>query len=375
MIHKRSYKAALFFYKNRASINIELKSKGIGMQDSIFRSGLRSLAVAFFAVIGVGLGLVLFSLLLAGFSTGTVDNKLTTVNTQEVLPNAEGKRTAFSTKTPAILQINIDGIIGTENVDMTTIRQQLVESREGDFSEDQVKGLLLYINTPGGTVVDADGIYRAVKEYKEKYNVPVYAYVDGMCASGGIYVASAADKILASDVSIIGSVGVLAPTMFNLVKMLEKIGVDTVTLTAGKDKDAMNPFRSWKPGEEENYQQIVDYYYRHFIDIVTSSRPDIDQTKLIKDYGARVFSAPEALERGFIDESGVQLSDAIEALAKEAKIEDDYQVVRLKSKKWWSSLFNSSSSALFTGKINHQIQLGPEFEPALQGQFLYLYRP
>lgn len=65
---------------------------------------------------------------------------------------------------------------------------------------------LVYINTPGGTVVDADGIYRALLEYKTKYDVPIYAYIDGLCASGGMYVALAADKIFASDVSLIGSV-------------------------------------------------------------------------------------------------------------------------------------------------------------------------
>jgi protease-4 len=345
------------------------------MQDSIFRSSLRSLMVGFFTVTGIGLALLLFSVLIAGLSTSATDTKLSSSYVEEVLPDAEGKRTSFLKTTPVVLQINIDGLIGTDELNMTTVRQQLIESREGDFSEDRVKALLLYINTPGGTVVDADGIYRAIKDYKEKYQVPVYAYVDGLCASGGMYIAAAADKIYSSDVSLVGSVGVLAPTMFNLTKLLEKIGIETVTLTAGKDKDAMNPFRPWKPGEEENYQELINYYYQHFLNVVTSNRPQVDPNKLVKEYGARVFNAPQAFQQGLIDQSGISLSDTIKALLQEANVEGDYQVIRLKDKNWWSTLFSSNANALLTGKIKHQLQLTPELESAFQGQFLYLYRP
>lgn len=345
------------------------------MKESIFYSGIRALFIAFFAVFGVMLAILLFTILIGALSTST-ENTVKTVNTEEIMPNAEGKRELLSKETPVILQINVDGIIGTDELNHKSVKQQLIESREGTFKDNRVKGVLVHINTPGGTVFDADGIYRAIKEYKDKYKVPVYAFVDGLCASGGMYVASAADKINATDVSLIGSVGVVAPTFMNFAKLLDKIGVEALTLTAGTDKDAMNPFRVWKPGEERNYQDLINYYYDHFVNVVTENRPLVNKEKLIKDYGARVFDAPIAKDYGFIDSGNATLAETLKELVHASGIEEgkEYQVIKLEKKDWFSSLF-STSSVLFTGKIKHEISLIPELDSGLQNQFLYLYRP
>lgn len=346
------------------------------MRDSILYSAIRALVVTFCVVIGLCLGFVFLSVLLGALAGESTDAKLTTVNTEEILPNAEGKREALASTVPVILQVNIDGIIGTESISEKSVRRQLVESREGTFKNNRVKGILLYINTPGGTVGDADGIFRALKEYKQKYEVPIYAYIDGLCASGGMYVALAADKIFASDISLIGSVGVIAPTFMNLTKLLEKIGIETLTISAGKGKDALNPLRSWKPGEDENYRQIIDYYYQHFVNLVTLHRPEVNKEKLVQDYGAHIFPAPDALERGFIDVSGVPLADALRELLKQVGITDDqYQLVRLENKGWWQSLFSAQASSLLSGKVKHQISFSPEVDILLRNQFLYLYCP
>ena len=181
------------------------------MRESILYSAVRALFVAFCVVIGLCLGFIFISVILGAFSGTTSESKLTTVNTEEILPNVHGQREVLSSDAPVILQINIEGIIGMEDLDAKTVRQLLVESREGSFKNNRVKGILLYINTPGGTVTDADDIFHALSEYKKKYSVPIYAYVDGLCASGGMYVALAADKIFANNVSLIGSIGVIAP--------------------------------------------------------------------------------------------------------------------------------------------------------------------
>ena len=263
------------------------------MRDSILYSAVRALAVAFCVVIGLCLGFVFISVIVGALTGGDIsETKLTTVNTEEILPNAEGSREALSKESPVILQINVDSVIGLENLDTKSIRQLLVESREGDFKHDRVKAILLYINTPGGTVNDADGIYRAIDEYKTKYHVPIYAYVDGLCASGGMYVAMAADKIYATETSLIGSIGVIAPTFMNLTKLLDKIGVDTLTMSAGKDKDALNPLRPWKPGEDENYRQIVDFYYDHFVSIVTRTAPQSPKKNWFKTMAQKSFPPP-----------------------------------------------------------------------------------
>lgn len=348
------------------------------MRDSIFYSSIRSLFVTFFATIGIGLAIVALFVFLAGLESigeDTTQLKFSAKNEAELLPDADGKRDVHAKTVPVVLQLNVRGIIGADSLTNEAVREMLIESREGDLKGDRVKALLVFIDSPGGTVVDSDGIYRAIKEYKSQFKVPVYAYVDGLCASGGMYVASAADKVYASDVSIIGSVGVLAPSFMNFSKTLDKIGVETLTLTAGKGKDAMNPLRPWTPGEQDNFQGLINYYYQQFVGIVTAARPRLDKTRLIDDFGAHVFAAPIAQEYGFIDVSGSSRDEALRALLKEANIEGQYQVVAMKSKNWFASLFSSEASSLFKGTIKHQLQLTPAMDPALQNKYLYLYQP
>ena len=349
------------------------------MRESILYSAIRSLLVAFCAVIGICLAFIALSLLIAGLTSKTgAEGKLKTVNSEEIMPDANNERKLLADTSPVILQIDIHGVIGTEDLDTKTIKRQLIESREESYKNDRVKAVLVHINTPGGTVFDADGIYRALKEYKEKYKVPMYSYVDGLCASGGMYIAAATDQIFASDISLIGSVGVIAPAFMNFTKLLEKVGVETLTISAGKDKDAMNPLRPWKPGEEKNYEDIIKYYYQHFINIVTLNRPQISQDKLVKDYGAQIFNAKEALDYGFINGIDQSIGETIKALAKEAKIEGSYQVIKLENKSWFSNLFSAESSLLpllKQGKIKHEFVIGSELPPSLQGKFLYYYNP
>ncbi len=345
------------------------------MRDSIFYSAFRALAVSFCVVIGLFLGFICLTFLLGMLSTGTVEQKLTPTFTEEILPNAKGKRESLASTTPIILQVNIEGIIGTDQLSEETVRNQLIESREGNYKNDRVKGVLVYINTPGGTVTGADGIYRALKEYKQKYQVPIFAYVDGLCASGGMYVALAADKIIATETSLIGSVGVIAPAFVNVTKLLEKIGVDALTISAGKGKDALNPLRPWKPGEEKNYVELIDFFYDHFVNLVANNRKDLSREKLVQEYGAHIFPAPLAQEYGFIDKSGMSLADTLQILADAAGITDDqYQVIRLEHKGWWKTLFSSKTS-LLQGKIEHQLTISPEIDIQFRNQFLYLYTP
>jgi protease IV len=344
------------------------------MRDSILFSSIRSFCVAFFSVIGILVAFTLMILLIALISEETPMDVQSNF-TAEIAPNAQNIRKALSKDAPVILKVNVEGVIGLDSLTTQTFRQQLIESREGTFKDNRVKAVLVYMNSPGGTVTDADGIYRALKSYKEQYKVPVYVYVDGLCASGGMYIAAAADKVYASDVSIIGSIGVLSPSFFNVTKLMDKVGVDALTLTAGKGKDELNPFRPWKAGEQDNMQHLIDYYYDYFVHIMTSNRPEINKEKLVADYGAKIFPASQALEYGYIDGSGYSLNDTLKLLAKQVGIEDDYyQVYQLEKKTWYSTLF-SASSALTHGKIKHQIELAPEFNPELMNQFLYLYKP
>ncbi len=346
------------------------------MQPSILRSVIRAFLSSFSALAGIGLGLLFITMIFSLLLDEDKDElEVKTHYSAKIMPNADDVRKAVSKNAPVILKVDITGTIGVEKLTGSAINELLTESREGVLKDDRVKALLIYINTPGGTVTDSDGIYRAIKEYKARYNVPVYAYVDGICASGGMYVASACDKIYASDVSLVGSIGVLVSPFFNVTGLMEKLGLEAKTLAAGKGKDELNPFRPWKEGEADSMKSILESLYAQFVDIVASNRPEIDRSRLVNDYGAHIFSAAKAEEYGFIDGIGMSLEQTIKLLAEKIGIEDDYyQVVRLDRKILISDFF-SRESPLMQGKVKHQLDLCPGFDLSLSNQFLYLYAP
>lgn len=336
--------------------------------DSIFKSALRSLLKSFFAITGLFLAVFLIISILAPFH-----EKITSDLT--ILPDLNGDTKTLPSSTPVVLQLNIHGVIGDKNnLNIDSVREGLLETRKGFFKKDRVKAILLHLNTPGGTVIDSDSIYTLLKNYKTKYKVPIYAYVEGLCASGGMYIASSCDKIYSSPVSTIGSVGVIIGPFFNLFKMLDKFGVESSTLTEGKNKDLFSPFRPWKENESESLKPLAADIYQRFVNIVSQARPLLTKEKLINDYGAKVFIAPEAEKLGYIDFGDSSYEEALSALLKAAKIDQKkpYQVVQVKTKKPWASdLF--SKSWLFKNKITHEVDLGPLSK--LETNFAYLYLP
>lgn len=342
-------------------------------RESIFVSALRSFTRMFFAVCGIFLAFVAMSILYNSLaSTDTIETKTKI----KYLTDAAGKREIVASTAPVILQIDFHGVIGEpKTLDTDVIQNVLVESRTGTLKDNRVKGILLHMNTPGGTVVDSDNIYRMLKEYKERYKVPIFAYVDGLCASGGMYISSAADQIYAGPASIVGSVGVIIGPFFNVVEAMGKIGILSQTITEGLDKDMMSPFRPWKENENASLKAVTAFFYQRFVDIVTSARPRMDRTKLVEEYGAKVFDPVQAEQFGYVDFANTSRDEALLALMKEANVnpEQPYQVVSLEQKsQWLSSLFNEKASPLFTGKIEHSIDTGA---PKIRDQIAYLYQP
>lgn len=334
-------------------------------------SAFRAFFVALFAVLGITVALVLVGL--GYYGLYSLAEEETYSSKVKLLPDAEGNRKKLTETAPVLLQINIEGEIGCDKLTGKNMEELLLDSRDEDaFKERHVKGVLLVINSPGGSVNDSDIIYRLIKQYKEQYKVPVFAFVDGLCASGGYYIACAADKIYASDVSLIGSIGVLAwPPFMNLVDALGKIGVSALTISAGTGKDQMNPFRTWKPDEQTQYQSLINFYYTRFVDVVCAGRT-LDKEKLVDTFGAKVFPAPEALKLGLVDSCCDTRAQALTDLAKAAKIEGKYQVVGFETKSWWKKLIKGeAASPLITGKIKHELDL-----PLHHGNpFSYIFIP
>ncbi len=330
---------------------------------------MRALFVSFFAVVGIAVAIAAVGI--GYYALVTIVEEESLPSKVKVLPDAEGSRTKLSSSTPVLLQIKLDGEIGKGKLTGKEIEEILLDTHE-DALKGRVKGILLVIHSPGGDANDSDVIYHLLKEYKEKYRIPIFAFIDGLCASGGYYIACAADKVFATSVSLVGSIGVVSwPPFMNVTDAMEKIGVNALTLSAGKGKDELNPFRTWKPDEQQNYQNIIHFLYDEFVAIVSADRK-INREVIVKELGAKVFPAHEALTLGLIDGNGYNRAQAVRELAKAAGIETHYQVVGFETESWWKKLMKEGSrSPLITGKIKHEFPL-----PRHHGNpFSYLFIP
>ncbi|MBI2743807.1 MAG: S49 family peptidase [Chlamydiales bacterium] len=343
-------------------------------RESIFSASLRSFFTSFAAILGVLVGLIIILFIVIGLSGSPLTEEETETS---IAADANGSRELLSPSTPAILRINIHGVIGEPLLDSQSIENILLDSRSGMLAGGRVKGILLHMNTPGGTVTDSDDAYRLIKAYKEKYKVPVYAYIEGMCASGGVYISSACDRIYATPSSIVGSVGVILGPTFNFTGTMDKIGVQALTITEGKDKDALNPFRPWKSDEDASLRAITSGLYTRFVDIVTEARPAINREKLVNEYGAHIFLADKAQELGYIDDANANYGKALSELVVAAGIKEKepYQVFELQPKMNFFSSLTHGKFAFLTGKVKHVLQIGPNMTSEMSGKLLYLYQP
>jgi protease-4 len=189
--------------------------------------------------------------------------------------------------------------------------------------DDRIKGLILRINSPGGTVTAADLIYHELAQFKKEHGLKIVACVTGLAASGGYYVAQAADQIVAQPTALIGSIGVLA-LKFNIKGLLDKLGVDTELVKTGKLKDLWSPFRPGTPEEERLMQGIINDFYQRFVTIVAENRR-ISRQEVLKYADGRIFTAGQAQAGNLIDRIGY-LEDAI-TLAQEIRGLEETRVV------------------------------------------------
>ncbi|HEY5235315.1 MAG TPA: S49 family peptidase [Rhabdochlamydiaceae bacterium] len=341
-------------------------------RESIFVGAIRSLCTSLATMLGIAIGI---GLIVMGLAFIIGPQYIPPKSEPVIMPDAEGDRALLSGHSPAILRIDLRGVIGVGDLTSDKIENVLLDSREDFLQGNRVKAVLLYINTPGGASDDCANIFMALSNYKTKYNVPIYAYVDGMCASAGMYIACVADKIYASPSSVIGSVGVRLGPVFNFSGAMEKVGVSSLTLTQGKDKDALNPFRPWGPNEDEDLKAIMAVLYDRFLTVVTTARPKLDKEKLINDYGAYIFIAKHAAELGYIDDGDMDYSRSLSSLVAAAQIpeHEKYQVVQLIPS---HPFLNSLSQSISPHKLLQSLGFSsPTNNPELNGKVLYLYQP
>jgi len=169
------------------------------------------------------------------------------------------------------------------------------------FEDENTQGIILRINSPGGSPVQAGYINDEIIRLRAKHqNIPVYAVITDMCASGGYYIASAADKIYANKASIVGSIGVVMAG-FGFVETIEKLGIERRLLHAGDNKGFMDPFRPLKAAETIHIQGLLNEIHQQFIDVVKQGRGD-----RLKDdetlFSGLIWTGKESIKLGLVDE-------------------------------------------------------------------------
>jgi protease-4 len=218
-----------------------------------------------------------------------------------------------------ILLIELAGVLAEEPLFTFESRPQVPllarvrEELEKAADDEQVRAVVLRINSPGGTVTASDILYHEIQRFKARRKVPVVASILDVGASGGYYVALAADRIVAHPTTVTGSIGVLMLTV-NSSGLLEKIGVSANYITSGRYKDMGSPFRGLTPEERAIFQEVIDQLYGRFVALVVRNRR-LDEPRVRSFADGRIYTASEALGLGLVDQIGY-LEEAI-ALAKE----------------------------------------------------------
>lgn len=165
--------------------------------------------------------------------------------------------------------VELDGVISS---DSGASAERVTTGLKDAFEDKNTKGVILRINSPGGSPVQSSTINTEIHRLREKYpNVPLYAVVEDLCASGGYYVAVAADKIFVDQASILGSIGVLMDS-FGLTDAIDKLGIERRLFTAGENKGFLDPFSPIEPEQKRHVQLMLTEIHQQFIAAVRKGR-------------------------------------------------------------------------------------------------------
>ncbi|MDP5240871.1 S49 family peptidase [Uliginosibacterium sp. 31-16] len=209
--------------------------------------------------------------------------------------------------------VQLEGVIGASS---EVKAEETIEALQAAFEAKSAKGVVLRINSPGGSPVQAGMIYDEIRRLRAKYpDKPVYAVVEDVCASGGYYVAAAADKIYVDKASIVGSIGVRMDG-FGFTGTMEKLGVERRSITAGENKAFLDPFSPQNPKHVEFAKGMLAEIHQQFIDVVRQGRG-----KRLKEtpemFSGLFWSGAKSIELGLADELGTLDSVARDVLKAE----------------------------------------------------------
>jgi protease-4 len=251
-----------------------------------------------------------------------------------------------------ILLLDISGFLSESNVSpslvvgtapphvplLVRLREELKKAAE----DTDVRALLVRINSPGGTVTAADIIHQELDGWKRETGRPVVAVMLDVAASGGYYVALAADTIVAHPTSVTGSIGVIMFSL-NAEGLMQKVGLSAAAIKSGERKDMGSPFRTLTDEERKIFQGVIDNLYAQFVaKLVASRRLPPETARSIAD--GRIYSAQQALALKLVDRVGY-MPDAVDAARRAAGVDEARVVVYHRPRDYRATYYASAQAA------------------------------
>ena len=256
----------------------------------------------------------------------------------------------------------------TEEVSLVARVKEELQKAEKDKD---VAGILLKIDSPGGTVTASDMIYHELMEFKRKTGKRVEACILGLGASGAYYIASASDHIMAFPTALTGSIGVIAMKI-DIHALMDKVGVKNETFKSGENKDLLSPFRPSSPEQVQIMQTIINQLHQRFVDVVVQGRKGVlTREEIAKLADGRIYTAEQALSSKLIDRIGY-MDNAVAQIKKDLKLEQARLIAYVRPGSYKGNIYSS-----YPAGTSWPVSLLNEggLWPFPEVKFMYLWNP
>jgi protease IV len=266
-----------------------------------------------------------------------------------------------------MFNVQSGGLFGSGENPVSVFQEKLDRAKD----DDNVKAVMLRINSPGGSVAASDAMHHMLVSFRKETRKPVICCMMDMAASGGYYLACGGDGIMAQPATVTGSIGTIMQTV-SFAGTMEKLGIEAVTIKSGELKDLASPLKKLTPTERELLQKIISRFYESFLGVVLSGRPGLSREKLLPLADGRVFTADQALEAGLIDRIGYP-GDAVKWAKQQAKVKAAKVIMYHRPYGYKANLYSTATTTPPAGAlVNIEI---PNWLKSQGPQFLYLWQP
>jgi len=314
--------------------------------------------------------LIVAALIVQGCALIDIDLQPRVRPLREETVEGEGRAKILLMDVSGVLSDETGGIVLGSPPPRVPIVARVREELKKASDDENVKALVVRINSPGGTITASDLIYREIEGFKTRNKIPVVAIMMDVGASGAYYAALAGDTIMALPTTVTGSIGVVMLTV-NAQGLMEKIGVAPLAIKSGAMKDAGSPFRPLTEQERTVFQSVIDQMYGRFVSLIARSRK-IPEEKVRAAADGRIYTAEQAKALGLVDEIGY-LEDAVAAARKAAGVADARVIMYHRPKEYRANFYSAAPAP--TPGVESSLQQLTTLVSGSGPRFLYLWWP